>query len=90
MRRPEKGRKEKPRRFVNPNTIYDPKLNEQYDKKRTLLDNMRCTDLKAMYEERLPKEGSVRPRNVPKVNENFMSPATKSDKRLFKWTELLC
>lgn len=63
--------KVKPRRFTNPNLIKDPKLRERFDKKKSFLENLRCTDLKEMYADRFPTEEQLaKVGHVPKVNED--------------------
>merc|ERR1711953_1363612 len=64
-----KPKKDSAQKKLNPRMIKDDALRERYDPRKTLKQNLESTNVKEMYENRLPAEIPKQPKHIPKVNE---------------------
>jgi|LauGreDrversion4_2_1035121.scaffolds.fasta_scaffold03292_8 hypothetical protein len=61
----------KKRLFTDPSAIHDEQLKERFDKSKSWMTNLKETDLKEMYEERLPEIIAEKAAwTIPKLSEN--------------------
>lgn len=96
----------KKRLFTNPNAIKDEELKATFDRTKSWMDNLRGTDLKKMYENKLPEtiaakaewtkaklsedELAVVKRLIESHGDNYRKMSFDRKNNLYQWTESQC
>lgn len=92
-------------KYIHPKKITEGAIKKTYDKNKTMLENLRKTDLKEMFGKNLPTHIPEQPLNPPKVNEVHAAACAKLVARFgedysamsrfhkintYQWTEKEC